>query len=216
MMEVIEYYKKLRKQKMVLILDFINGLFLLIYTLIYSYMFKINIIDYIVGYMVICFIFDISKYIIKLYSIYGLFNKIEFSALFQVKELYNSIVDKENYKNIKLKMDKLKDTQKNAFYNFLKDTKMNYNLYKIWDMALMFGGFAIGASFNEKGVITTELISNTILSALGAVLGMLPFYIIFIKVYNSYNKLLNVNIIKVELINYINEYNYSECKNRFN
>ena len=54
------------------------------------------------------------------------------------------------------------------------------------------------------------LLSNALKSVSGFALGLLPFYCIFIQIYNSYTKIFNNNVIKKELIYYINQINYNE------
>lgn len=210
--EFIEKYKKSRKQKPLLLVDLFLGCVLLIYTLVYccTSWFD-NIWTYIIMFIIICLIFKSIKYWIKLFLIYDYNQKLYWKRLYnpKVNQLYRQKIDSENLKYIKQNLGMMSNQQLDIFYNYLCDTKNNIEFLKFKDILLMGISFAIGASFDDKAFISTNLLTNALNSILGCFLGLTPFYLIFFKINTAYIKLCNDNIIKCELIEYISRIRFN-------
>ena len=207
--EFIELYIKKRKQKIPLFIDLLLGIILLFYTFAYCGLIEeIDVWQYLNIFFIILVVFIIVKQFVILCFIYD--KSIRCKNFLNLKKVYKQKIDRENIKYINEAFKNVSKKEISIFYNYLCDTSQNLDQIKVREYLLTGAGFIIGASFDANASISTTLLSNALKSVSGFALGLLPFYIIFIQIYNSYTKIFNNNVIKKELIYYINQINYNE------
>lgn len=218
----IEKYRKSRKQKFPLLVDFCLGLLLLIYTIVYS---CTSLSDDVWGYILIFIIlFSITELIrcwIKLFLIYNYnYNKkICLKKIYKLNvkrlyKLYNQKVDSENFKYIEDNFMIMSSEQQDIFCSYLYATKSNIEFFKFKDIVLMGISFALGASFDDNSLINANLLTNALNSVLGCFLGLTPFYLIFYRINMAYRNLFDDNIIKSELIEYISKIRFNNINDQ--
>lgn len=92
----------------------------------------------------------------------------------------------------------------------MHDIKKDVKTFRFSDIAVMGFGFALGASFDKNALISMPLLVNSFISVVGCFLGVTPFYLTYYKLRNGYMQITNRNVIKNELLNYINKINYND------
>lgn len=212
--EFIKKYKKERKQKNLLLADLIEGCTLLVYTIFCAFFSRSNVSIFLISFLIFCLISGMIKHLLKLSYIHGCNHKVSLKMLtdYKIYDLYNEKIESDNIKIIECYLEKMTEQEFGIFYNYLCDTKNNITFLKLRDILLIGLSCVIGASFDSNALISTILLSNAIISVAGCFLGVAPFYFIFFKINRAFVNWLNEDIIKSELIKYINKIKYNSSK----
>lgn len=209
---LIEKYGHVRGQRVLSVVDFITGGILATYTVIWACSVEGYIWIYLILFFALCVFSKIIKYCLKLYHLYGLHEKLGWSVccVFKITQLYNKKIEEENIKYVSDNLKSMSNSQINIFYRYLVDTKKAVKTFSFADIVAMGFGFAIGASFDDNALLSGQLLANALLSVLVCFLGLTPFYLIYYKLKYGYIKITSSDVMKDELINYINKIDYNK------